>query len=145
MQNILSQRKYLNPEDIHQEYKKYKTKDFTNDHWSLEKKNKQVQCSIFASFLQAPILSRKISIKTLNPKFQQRDSLDQSCRKTNKIRHTSFPKTITPRWMNAQTQIDKYSYFNYLENRLSFLDNYANVKDTSKMDEKCRKRYYEKK
>lgn len=131
-QNILSQRKYLNPEETQQEYK---TEDFIDD-WLLKKKNKQVQCSIFA--LQTPILNRKISVKASNLTFQQSDSLDQSCRKTNKTRHTSFPKTITPRWMNAQTQTSKCSYFNYLENKL-FLDDYASIKDTSKMDKNVKR------
>ncbi|XP_070160090.1 uncharacterized protein [Polyergus mexicanus] len=133
IENILSQRKYINPEKNHQGNQNYNTENFIDDHWSLKNKNKQVQCAISA--LATPILNEKISVKTLNPKFQQSDSLDQSCRRTNRTRYTNFPKTITQRWMktNMQTQTRKCFYFNHLENRSSLLADYANLRNMSKM------------
>lgn len=145
-QNILSQRKYINLEENHQGNQKYKTKDFIDGHWSLKNKNKQVKCAI--PVLTTPILNRKISVKTSNSMFQQSDSLNQSCRRnerqsrTSKTKYTNFPKTITQRWMktNTPTQTRKCSYFNYLENRLSLLADYANVRSTSEMDENREKK-----
>lgn len=143
-QNILSQRKYINLEEIHQGNQQYKTKDFIDGYWSLKNKNKEIKCAI--PVLTTPILNGKISVKTSNSMFQQSDSLNQSCQrnerqsKTSKTRYTNFPKTI--RWMktNTQTQNRKCSYFNYLENRLSLLADYANVRNTSEMDKNGEKK-----
>ncbi|KAM0733346.1 hypothetical protein ACS0PU_012895 [Formica fusca] len=134
IENILSQRKYINPEENHQGNQKYKTENFIDGHWSLKNKNKQVQCAIPA--LATPILNEKIPVKTLNPKFQQSDSLDQSCQRTSRTRYTNFSKRITQGWMktNMQTQTRKFSYFNHLENRLSLLADNTNVRNMSKMD-----------
>lgn len=128
IENILSQRKYINyPEQNHQKHKKYKRENF-DSHWSLKNKNKQIQCAIPVPI--TPMSNKKISVKTSNPKFQQSNSLNPSRRRTS-LRRSNFPKRITPKWMKTHTQMQtgKCSYFNYLENNLSFLNDNANVKN----------------